>query len=224
MFTFKSYYEKSKNRIKILKEEMGDKVLTRDDNPRQFKIKTVALEIWAKNSFSEIEAVNRKLVEVSKLVEDRELVKDIEEAINDGKIAATNQQKAVNYMHSLSEISKDKLDELSKLLDTTKETIDKSNLFEKILNYSEEDSSSQPARETLVNDNNDDDDEEPTSDGGYKKRKSKRKPNRKPKRKWTLKYKRSINCRHPKGFSQRQHCKYGRKTMKKTRAQKMKSF
>ena len=29
--------------------------------------------------------------------------------------------------------------------------------------------------------------------------------------KWSLKYKRSINCRHPKGFSQRQHCRYGRK-------------
>ena len=28
--------------------------------------------------------------------------------------------------------------------------------------------------------------------------------------KWSLKYKRSINCKHPKGFSQRQHCKYGR--------------
>jgi thiol-disulfide isomerase/thioredoxin len=31
--------------------------------------------------------------------------------------------------------------------------------------------------------------------------------------KWSLKYKRSINCNHPKGFSQRQHCKYGRKKM-----------
>ena len=29
--------------------------------------------------------------------------------------------------------------------------------------------------------------------------------------KWSLKYKRSIDCNHPKGFSQRQHCKYGRK-------------
>jgi vacuolar-type H+-ATPase subunit F/Vma7 len=29
--------------------------------------------------------------------------------------------------------------------------------------------------------------------------------------KWSAKYKRSINCRSPKGFSQRQHCKYGRK-------------
>lgn len=28
--------------------------------------------------------------------------------------------------------------------------------------------------------------------------------------KWTLKYKKSINCKRPKGFSQRQHCKYGR--------------
>jgi hypothetical protein len=29
-------------------------------------------------------------------------------------------------------------------------------------------------------------------------------------RKWSKKYKKSINCRRPKGFSQRQHCKYGR--------------
>ena len=32
--------------------------------------------------------------------------------------------------------------------------------------------------------------------------------------KWSLKYKRSINCKHPKGFSQKQHCKYGRKSRK----------
>jgi predicted nucleic acid-binding Zn-ribbon protein len=29
---------------------------------------------------------------------------------------------------------------------------------------------------------------------------------------WTLKYKRSINCMRPKGFSQKQYCKYGRKS------------
>ena len=29
--------------------------------------------------------------------------------------------------------------------------------------------------------------------------------------KWTTKYKRSINCRKPMGFSQRQYCKYSRK-------------
>lgn len=29
--------------------------------------------------------------------------------------------------------------------------------------------------------------------------------------KWSAKYKRSINCRRPKGFSQRQYCKYTRK-------------
>lgn len=35
---------------------------------------------------------------------------------------------------------------------------------------------------------------------------------RKPRgRKWSSKYKRSINCRKPKGFSQRQYCKYSRK-------------
>jgi hypothetical protein len=29
--------------------------------------------------------------------------------------------------------------------------------------------------------------------------------------KWSMKYKRSINCKRPKGFSQKQHCKYGRR-------------
>ena len=30
-------------------------------------------------------------------------------------------------------------------------------------------------------------------------------------RKWSRKYKKSINCQRPKGFSQKQYCKYGRK-------------
>ena len=38
---------------------------------------------------------------------------------------------------------------------------------------------------------------------------------RKKARKWSRKYKKSINCRKPKGFSQKQYCKYGRK--RKTR-------
>jgi hypothetical protein len=29
--------------------------------------------------------------------------------------------------------------------------------------------------------------------------------------KWSKKYKRSINCRRPRGFSQKQYCKYGKK-------------
>ena len=33
--------------------------------------------------------------------------------------------------------------------------------------------------------------------------------------KWSQKYKDSIDCNNPKGFSQKQHCKYGRKTIKK---------
>ena len=33
--------------------------------------------------------------------------------------------------------------------------------------------------------------------------------------KWSLKYKKSINCKRPKGFSQKQHCKYGRKSRRK---------
>jgi hypothetical protein len=31
------------------------------------------------------------------------------------------------------------------------------------------------------------------------------------KHKWSAKYKKNINCNRPKGFSQKQHCKYGRK-------------
>ena len=34
--------------------------------------------------------------------------------------------------------------------------------------------------------------------------------------KWSLKYKRSIDCKHPKGFSQNQHCKYGRKKTRRS--------
>ena len=33
---------------------------------------------------------------------------------------------------------------------------------------------------------------------------------RRQRRKWSAKYKKSINCRAPRGFSQRQYCKYGR--------------
>ena len=35
------------------------------------------------------------------------------------------------------------------------------------------------------------------------------------KRKWSRKYKQSINCSRPKGFSQKQYCKYGRKKTRK---------
>lgn len=35
--------------------------------------------------------------------------------------------------------------------------------------------------------------------------------------KWSAKYKKSINCSHPKGFSQKQHCKYGRKKTRKNK-------
>ncbi len=44
----------------------------------------------------------------------------------------------------------------------------------------------------------------------YKPRKTQKQKQKGP-HKWSLKYKRSIDCKHPKGFSQRQHCKYGRK-------------
>ena len=66
-----------------------------------------------------------------------------------------------------------------------------------------------------------DTDNDTDHNGGYKKRKSNRKrPSKRTrtrKHKWSLKYKRSINCKHPKGFSQRQHCKYGRKNWTRKR-------
>ena len=37
---------------------------------------------------------------------------------------------------------------------------------------------------------------------------------------WSNKYKKSINCRNPNGFSQKQYCKYGRRRRKKTKRQK----
>ena len=35
------------------------------------------------------------------------------------------------------------------------------------------------------------------------------------KQKWNIRYKKSINCRSPRGFSQKQYCKYGRNKTKK---------
>ena len=49
--------------------------------------------------------------------------------------------------------------------------------------------------------------------GGTKKRK----------RRWSTKYKKSINCRRPKGFSQKQYCKYGRKKQTRRRNKKNKN-
>ena len=39
-------------------------------------------------------------------------------------------------------------------------------------------------------------------------------------RRWSAKYKKSINCNRPKGFSQKQYCKYGRGTRKTIKKKK----
>ena len=39
-------------------------------------------------------------------------------------------------------------------------------------------------------------------------------------KKWSNKYKKSINCKRPKGFSQKQYCKYGRKNTRKSKKKK----
>jgi len=53
--------------------------------------------------------------------------------------------------------------------------------------------------------------------GGKRKTKKQSKRKTKKSRKWSMKYKKSINCKKPKGFSQKQHCKYGRKKTRKVR-------
>lgn len=53
----------------------------------------------------------------------------------------------------------------------------------------------------------------PTSQLGGKPKKTRRK--------WSLKYKKSINCKRPRGFSQRQYCKYGRKKGKSRKEKKI---
>lgn len=45
----------------------------------------------------------------------------------------------------------------------------------------------------------------------HKKKRYGRKSRKQSGGKWSAKYKRSINCNRPKGFSQRQYCKYSRK-------------
>ena len=43
-------------------------------------------------------------------------------------------------------------------------------------------------------------------------------------KKWSKKYKNSINCKKPKGISQKQYCKYGRKKSKRKNKKKTMSL
>ena len=70
-------------------------------------------------------------------------------------------------------------------------------------------------RGAVVEEIHKDTDKEKGKKGGNLKKKTTKKQNRK---KWSNKYKKSIDCNHPKGFSQKQYCKYGRK--KNTRKSK----
>jgi hypothetical protein len=47
---------------------------------------------------------------------------------------------------------------------------------------------------------------------------------KKNRRKWSIKYKKSINCNHPKGFSQRQYFKYVRTKKNRIRNNKKQSW
>ena len=49
----------------------------------------------------------------------------------------------------------------------------------------------------------------------YVKKTIKKSKSKKKSKKWSKKYKKSINCKKPKGFSQKQYCKYGRKKSRK---------
>ena len=52
---------------------------------------------------------------------------------------------------------------------------------------------------------------------GGRRRKKKTRKKRKTRRKWSRKYKKSIDCNNPKGFSQKQYCKYGRRKTRRKR-------
>jgi hypothetical protein len=54
-------------------------------------------------------------------------------------------------------------------------------------------------------------DNEAKTGGKTRSKKTRRRSKKTRRRHWSAKYKKSINCKRPKGFSQRQHCKYGRK-------------
>ena len=58
-----------------------------------------------------------------------------------------------------------------------------------------------------------------------RRRKSKKKKRKSPKRRWSRKYKLSINCKKPKGFSQKQYCKgrLNRKTKRRNRKRRKKT-
>ena len=53
--------------------------------------------------------------------------------------------------------------------------------------------------------------------GDHIKKGGKRKVGKTRRKRWSNKYKKSINCKNPKGFSQKQYCKYGRKTKRRRR-------
>ncbi len=55
-----------------------------------------------------------------------------------------------------------------------------------------------------------------------KKKRKKRKTKKRKGGKWSLKYKRSINCKKPKGFSQKQYCKRVQKRKRKTKKRRKK--
>jgi hypothetical protein len=42
-------------------------------------------------------------------------------------------------------------------------------------------------------------------------------------KKWSQKFKDSINCKNPKGFSQKQYCKYGKRKATLLRTNKLKN-
>ena len=192
MTTYNQYYETSQRLISELEQKMQTEV----HNPKEENGILKSLNLTVINIFQNINSANESVK------------RTLSKAIEVGEEAIKNKDDAVTLTN---ELSKDNLKRLSELLHKTKKTIDKSEFLKKILNYSKEDSPPQPAPETLV-----EDEKYNVEEGGYKKRKSNRKhPSKRirartRKHKWSLKYKKSINCNEPRGFSQRQYCKYGR--------------
>ena len=158
------------------------------------------------------------IIDIEKDILEKVNLNDFEEPIGFPTIVYLYNKKREDYENSmvLDDNEKDrKIDSLSKWI---KKTLNKSNKDENIIDYNDK----KDDKKDDKNDKNYNINYKNIYKGGKKTTKKHNKKynnvhNKTKKQtggKWSRKYKRSINCKNPKGFSQRQYCKYGRKNKK----------
>lgn len=165
-----------------------------------------------------------------KITSINELLKSIFKIKTFGMMYDTIQgKKQINDKNAKEEMIKNKMNILTdENMATKKQTVDIINEmrekngitekveYEEILNHTQKVLvNNEKERGAVVEEIHKDTGKDTGKKGGNLKKKTTKKQNRK---KWSNKYKKSIDCNHPKGFSQKQYCKYGRK--KNTRKSK----